>query len=144
MRSYFLASRYRTLAARIFLALFLAFWSVLGILLSWPEGYGTFLASMGWVLLFAWMTVAWLRLPHRIDLYDDGVLVFRSLVRTVRIRAEDVQAIRPAGLLGALLVLEHSRGRIRFEKDFTRLRELLFHLKRLCSGVDLKGSDSWT
>jgi hypothetical protein len=90
--------------------------------------------------LFAWTL---LTLPHEISVGADKMIVFKSFLRTYRVRPTDIISIEPrslrmnAGMTGYQLT--HLNGKILYPGQFTGMYLLLAELKQANPAIDIKG-----
>jgi hypothetical protein len=81
-----------------------------------------------------------MRMPTRIELHDDGNIVFSAPSRRIEIPASNINLIRPDQFkeLG-LLVVEHANGEFKMINQFDSFHDFLTELKRLNPSVELRG-----
>lgn len=75
-----------------------------------------------------------------VRLEDEGHVEFVAPFRTTRIAVLNILSIAPSGAMkGALFVLKHRDGKVRFDPKLNRMHELITELKRQNPGIDLRG-----
>ena len=80
-----------------------------------------------------------LRVPHRIDVTEDGHVEFVSLVRRKRLAARDIRSIAPdAGQVG-FFVIKTDQGKICILNQFDGFHEFIAWLKTNNPSVELRG-----
>jgi len=80
-----------------------------------------------------------LRVPHRIDVTEDGHIEFVSLVRRKRLAAREIRSIAPdAGQFG-FLTIKTDQGKIRIFNQFDGFHEFIAWLKTNNPSVLLRG-----
>jgi hypothetical protein len=93
-----------------------------------------FAAYFGWMLL---------SMPHQITVGADKMIVFKSVLKTQKVRPTDVISIEPksirinAGVSG--YQLKHLNGKILYPGQFTGMYQLLAEIKQVNPAVDIKG-----
>jgi hypothetical protein len=94
------------------------------------------------VIWLAFVGVFWWRIstiPHRIDVFADGRIVFVCLARRIPVLTSAVRSIKPAGNQIGFFVLRHDRGRILLLGQFDGFHEFLSRLKVANPAVELRG-----
>lgn len=80
-----------------------------------------------------------IRFPRRIELHEDGRVVFRGPLRRLELRVTEISSIKPGGNQVGFLVVKHSRGRLYLLNQFDGFHELLTSLKQANPSIELRG-----
>lgn len=78
-------------------------------------------------------------MPRRIELHEDGRVVFHAPFRTLEIHASEVTSIKPGGNNIGFLVLKHSGGKLHLLNQFDDFHDFLTRLKQSNPSVELRG-----
>jgi hypothetical protein len=100
-----------------------------------PRFMGVFFLAVAGVNAYFYV----LRIPHRINVTDDGHIEFISLVRRKIITSREISSIAPdAGQVG-FYTIKTERGKIRILNQFDGFHEFLTWLKANNPSVELRG-----
>jgi hypothetical protein len=80
-----------------------------------------------------------LRVPHRIDVTEDGHIEFISLVRRKRLTAREISSIAPDAGQAGFFTIKTDQGKIRILNQFDGFHEFLLWLKTNNPSVELRG-----
>jgi hypothetical protein len=95
-----------------------------------------------WLLIMAWNWVGWLRRPHRIDVLEDGTVVFVPKLGSSRVvHAQDIQAVRTAFWGNGEPVVRYRSGRIRLLHAYHGFDEFLRYLTAINPGIQTEGKE---
>lgn len=94
-----------------------------------------------------WFTLLWcgvsigilvsaLRVPRSIQWFEDGSIVFKAPLRSVRLRAQDISRLRPGT---NVIILEHSSGTLALERYYNGFHEFVSLLKQYNPEVVIEG-----
>jgi hypothetical protein len=75
-----------------------------------------------------------------VRLGDDGHVEFVTPLRTTRIAVMNILSITPsAAMKGAIFILKHRDGKVRFDPKLNGMHELITELERQNPGIELRG-----
>lgn len=80
-----------------------------------------------------------LRVPHRIDVSDDGHIEFISLVGRKRLTAREIFSIAPDSGQVGFFTIKTDQGKIRILNQFDEFHEFIVWLKTNNPSVELRG-----
>ena len=80
-----------------------------------------------------------LRVPHRIEVTDDGHVEFVSLVRRKRVVAREIRSIAPDSGQVGFFTIKTDQGKIRILNQFDGFHEFIAWLKSNNPSVELRG-----
>lgn len=107
---------------------------------SWEKDRlaGTVFFAVWWIIVLgSWIWT--LRIPRRIELHEDGRIVFHGPLRTLELYAHEISSIKPAGNSLGFHVLRHSRGKLQLLNQFDEFHDFLTRLKQSNPSVELRG-----
>ena len=102
-------------------------------------GFPLAVLALSWILVVAGLVYNSLRIPTRIDLFEDGRVVFLSPARRVEISVLDFRSISPASGGPGHIVLTHSRGKLRLITQFDGFHELVAEFRRRNPRLSITG-----
>lgn len=107
---------------------------------SWTHGriVGIVFGTIWWLYALGFLLWA-LRIPRRIELREDGIVVFRGPLRTLEVHASEISSIRPGRYQLGFLVLKHSRGKLQLLNQFDGFHEFLTRIERINPGIEFRG-----
>jgi peptidoglycan/LPS O-acetylase OafA/YrhL len=75
-----------------------------------------------------------------VRLGDDGHVEFVAPLRNTRIAVMNILSIVPSGAMkGAVFILKHRDGKVRFDPKLNGMHELITELERQNPGIELRG-----
>lgn len=89
----------------------------------------------GVAVAFLWA----IRIPRRIELHDDGQVIFDAPLRHLEVQVTEISSIKPGGNNIGFLVVSHSRGKLHLLNQFDGFHEFLTRLKAQNPTIELRG-----
>jgi hypothetical protein len=129
----------------IFLYVLLGFLTLIGVLVGYqgfvqPEAPTALsLIEIVWGAILAWVWFFYLRIPVTITWRDEGVLEFKSPIRTTEVPVADLIAIKAVPLSWGFIRITYNGGSLRLINQITGLYELLGAVKAANPGVEIEG-----
>jgi hypothetical protein len=129
----------------IFLYVLLGFLTLLGVFLGYqgfvqPEVPKALrLIEIVWFGVLAWVWFFYLRIPMTITWRDEGVLEFKSPIRTTEVPVADLIAIKAVPLSWGFIRITYNGGSLRLINQITGLYELLGAVKAANPRVEIEG-----
>ena len=102
-----------------------------------PKASG--LMGIVWLGVLAWVWFFYLRIPVTITWRDDGVLEFKSPIRTTEVPVADLIAIKAMPLSWGFIKFTYTRGSLRLINQITGLYELISAIKAANPRVEVTG-----
>jgi len=129
----------------IFLYVLLGFLTLIGVFVAYegfvrpgaPSGMGYI--EIVWFALVAWIWYFYLRIPVAITWRDEGVLEFKSPIRTTEVPVSDLIAIKAMPLSWGFIRITYNGGSLRLINQITGLYELIGAVKAQNPRVEIKG-----
>jgi hypothetical protein len=97
------------------------------------------LMEIVWFVILAWLWFFYLRIPMTITWRDDGVLEFKSPIRTTEVPVADLIVIKAMPLSWGFIRITYNRGSLRLINQITGLYELLGTIKAANPRVEITG-----
>ena len=129
----------------IFIYGLLGFVSLIGAIVvfqSFRSGVGQFPAQpflILWAGMLVWIWYIYARIPVAITWREEGVLTFKSLIRTTEVPVDDIIAIKAAPLSWGFIRITYKGGSLRIINQITGLYELIGAVKAANPLVEIKG-----
>ena len=129
----------------IFLYVLLAFLTLIGVLVGYqglvrPEApKAVSLIEIAWFGVLAWVWFFYLRIPVAITWRDEGVLEFKSPIRTTEVPVADLIANKAMPLSWGFIKITYNRGSLRLINQITGLYELIGAIKAANPRVEITG-----
>jgi hypothetical protein len=95
-----------------------------------------FLVMLVVALFTAYM---WLRVPFEIKVRDDGIIEFRSLLRSVAVSPGEIMSVRAKRYALGFIDVVHSRGTVHMLSQMDGLHEFITTLKSVNPAVKIQG-----
>jgi hypothetical protein len=92
-----------------------------------------------WFGVMAWVWYVYARIPVAITWRDEGVLEFKSLIRTTQVPVQEIIAIKATPLSWGFLKLTYNGGSLRLLTQMTGLYELIGAVKASNPRVEITG-----
>ena len=92
-----------------------------------------------WLAILAWIWFFYLRIPVGITWRDDGVLEFKSPIRTVEVPVADIIAIKAVPLSWGFIKIVYNGGSLKLLNQITGLFELIGAVKAANPRVEITG-----
>jgi hypothetical protein len=92
-----------------------------------------------WLGVLAWVWYIYGRIPLAITWRDEGVLEFKSLIRTTQVPVQEIIAIRATPLSWGFIKLTYHGGSLRLLTQMTGLYELIGAVKANNPRVEIAG-----
>ena len=92
-----------------------------------------------WLAILAWIWFFYLRIPVSITWRDDGVLEFKSPIRTVEVPVADIIAIKAVPLSWGFIKIVYNGGSLKLLNQITGLFELIGAVKAANPRVEITG-----
>ncbi len=92
-----------------------------------------------WFVILAWVWFFYLKVPVTITWRDDGILEFKSPIRTIEVPVADLIAIKAKPLSWGFIKITYNRGSVRLINQITGLYELLGAIKAANPRVEITG-----
>lgn len=115
---------------------------VVAVFLGLQGGGGRFPAQpwlIVWLGVLAWVWYVYARIPVAITWRDEGVLEFKSLMRTTQVPVQEIIAIKATPLNWGFIKLTYNGGSLRLLTQMTGLYELIGAVKAGNPVVEIKG-----
>ena len=97
------------------------------------------LIEIVWFAVLAWIWYFYLRIPVTITWRDEGVLEFKSPIRTTEVPVADIIAIKAMPLSWGFIRITYNGGSLRLINQITGLYELIGAVKAENPRVEIKG-----
>lgn len=112
----------------------------IGVWTSWENGriLGIVFGTIWWIGVLGFL-IWTLRIPRRIELHEDGLVVFSGLMRRLEVHASEISSIKPGGSQLGFLVLRHSGGKLKLLNQFDDFHDFLTRLEQSNPGIELRG-----
>jgi hypothetical protein len=92
-----------------------------------------------WLGVLAWVWYVYGRIPVAITWRDEGVLEFKSLIRTTQVPVQEIIAIKATPLSWGFIKLTYHGGSLRLLTQMTGLYELIGSVKANNPRVEIAG-----
>jgi hypothetical protein len=92
-----------------------------------------------WLGVLAWVWYVYARIPVAITWRDEGVLEFKSLIRTTQVPVQEIIAIKATPLSWGFIKLTYNGGSLRLLTQMTGLYELIGAVKAGNPRVEIAG-----
>jgi len=92
-----------------------------------------------WLGVLAWIWFFYLRVPVAITWREEGVLEFKSPIRTVEVPVQDLIAIKATPLSWGFIRVTYKGGSLRLIAQITGLYELIGTVKARNPGIEIAG-----
>jgi len=129
----------------IFLYALLGFLTLIGVFVGYqgfkrPEALGALhLIEIVWFVVLAWIWYYYLRIPVAITWREEGVLEFKSPIRTIAVPVDEIIAIKAVPLSWGVIRITYKGGSLRLINQITGLYELIGAVKAANPLVEIKG-----
>ena len=129
----------------VFLYALLGFLTLIGVFAGYqglvqPEAPGALrLIGIVWFGVLAWIWYFYLRIPVAITWRDEGVLEFKSPIRTIEVPVAEIIAIKSLPLSWGFIRITYKGGSLRLINQITGLYELIGAVKAANPLVEIKG-----
>jgi hypothetical protein len=97
------------------------------------------LIGIVWFGVLAWIWYFYLRIPVAITWRDEGVLEFKSLIRTIAVPVSDIIAIKAVPLSWGFIKIVYNGGSLKLLNQITGLYELIGAVKAANPQVEITG-----
>jgi hypothetical protein len=129
----------------IFLYGLLGFLTLVGLIVGYqalirpdtPRAVG--LMELLWLGIIVWIWWVYLRIPVSITWREEGVLEFKSLLRTVEVPVQDIIAFKATPLSWGFIRVTYNGGSLKLFTQITGLYELIGLVKARNPGVEIVG-----
>ena len=129
----------------IFLYALLGFLTLIGVFVGYqgfmrPQAFGALsLIEIVWFVVLAWIWYYYLRIPVAITWREEGVLTFKSPIRTIKVPVAEIIAIKAVPLSWGVIRITYKGGSLRLINQITGLYELIGAVKAANPLVEIKG-----
>ena len=121
-----------------FLTLIAAFVGYQGLMRPQAMGALRFI-EIAWFVVLAWIWYYYLRIPMAITWREEGVLTFKSPIRTIEVPVAEIIAIKSLPLSWGFIRITYKGGSLRLINQITGLYELIGAVKAANPLVEIKG-----
>ena len=91
-----------------------------------------------WFLIVGWNLFWILRFPHQIVLHSDGIIEFNSVIRKVRMNANEIKSMKPVNCTFGFLIVKGKKN-VRLLTQFDNFHEFVSRLKEFNPSVIIRG-----
>jgi hypothetical protein len=128
----------------IFLYALLGFLTLVGVVVEYTRFFYPGAPAMGyidivWFAVVAWLWFFYLRIPVAITWREEGVLEFKSPIRTTAVPVDEIIAIKAVPLGWGFIRIKYHGGSLRLMNQITGLYELIGAVKAQNPRVEIKG-----
>ncbi len=92
-----------------------------------------------WLVVVGYVAYTYLALPYTILWQDDGMIGFKSVLRTFIVAPNQIRSIVPESWPIGFLIVKTQRGKLRLPNQFNDFHEFLARLEAANPGVELRG-----
>jgi hypothetical protein len=129
----------------IFLYVLLGFLTLIGAFVGYqgfmrPQTPGALrLIEIVWFGILVWIWYYYLRIPVAITWREEGILTFKSPIRTIEVPVDEIIAIKAVPLSWGFIRITYKGGSLRLINQITGLYELIGAVKAANPMVEIKG-----
>ncbi len=92
-----------------------------------------------WAVIIICVCYQYLKIPFEIRVLDGSNIEFRSFIRSTIISTKEIKSIKPWHNAVGLLIVKHSKGKIRLLNQFDNFHEFISFVKASNSNIEIRG-----